>query len=57
MSLSSDVRDALTRPQGIQDFGENHPVLLTLGAVGGFLAAFLLIGSAAMSRLGTDGFV
>ena len=43
MSLSSDVRDALTRPQGLQDFGENHPVLLTLGAVGGFLAAFLLV--------------
>jgi hypothetical protein len=43
MSLSSDVRDALTRPQGMRDFGENHPVLLTLGAAAGFLAAFLLV--------------
>jgi hypothetical protein len=43
MSLSSDVREALTRPQGIRDFGENHPVLLTLAAVAGFLAAFMIV--------------
>jgi hypothetical protein len=43
MSLSSDVRDALTRPQGMRDFSENHPVLLTLAVVGGFLTAFMVI--------------
>jgi hypothetical protein len=43
MSLSSDVRDALTRPEGIRDFSENHPVLLTLAVVGGFLTAFMIV--------------
>ena len=43
MSLSSDVRDALSKPQGVRDFGENHPVVLTLTVVVGFLAAFMLV--------------
>ena len=43
MSISSDFRDALSKPHGMHDFGEHHPVLLTLAALAGFLAAFILV--------------
>jgi hypothetical protein len=43
MSLSSDVRDALSKSQGMRDFSENHPVIVTLAAVCGFLAAFMIV--------------
>jgi len=41
MSLSSDVRDAFSKPHGIRDFGESHPVVLMLGAIVGFLFEML----------------
>lgn len=43
MSLSTDVRDAFSKPEGLKAFGENHPVLLTLGATAAFLAAFIFV--------------
>jgi hypothetical protein len=43
MSLSTDVRDAFAKPHGMRDFSETHPVLITLAAIAGFLAAFALI--------------
>lgn len=43
MSLSTDVRDAFSKPHGMKDFSEHHPVLLTLAAVAGFLAAFVVL--------------
>jgi hypothetical protein len=43
MSLSNDVRDAFAKPHGMRDFSETHPVLTTLGAIAGFLSAFVLV--------------
>ena len=43
MSLSSDVRDAFSKPHGMRNFSEDHPMLLVLGALVGFLAAFVLV--------------
>jgi len=43
MSLSTDVRDALSKPHGLRDFSEDHPVIITLAAIAGFLAGFVLV--------------
>jgi len=43
MSLSSDVRDAFSKPHGVRDFSEHHPMLITLAVVAGFLAAFVML--------------
>ena len=43
MSLSTDVRDAFAKPHGMRDFSENHPMLITLAVLAGFLASFVLV--------------
>ncbi|MBV9549990.1 MAG: hypothetical protein JO256_10005 [Alphaproteobacteria bacterium] len=43
MSLTTDVRDAFSKPHGMRDFGEHHPVIITLGAVAAFITAFMTL--------------
>lgn len=43
MSLSTDVRDAFSKPHGMRDFSDHHPLLIGLVAITGFLAAFALV--------------
>ncbi len=43
MSLSTDVRDAFSKPHGMRDFSEHHPMLITLAAVAGFLAVLVTL--------------
>jgi len=40
MSLSTDVRDAFSKPHGMRNFSEHHPMLITLAVVAGFLTAY-----------------
>ena len=42
MSLTTDVRDAFSKPHGMRDFSEHHPMLITLAVLAGFLAGFVL---------------
>ena len=42
MSLTNDVRDAFSKPHGMRDFTEVHPILTTLACLAGFLAVFIL---------------
>ena len=42
MSLTTDVRDAFSKPHGMRDFSEVHPILTTLACLAGFLAVFIL---------------
>jgi hypothetical protein len=42
MSLSTDVRDAFSKPHGMREFSESHPMLTTLACLAGFLAVFIL---------------
>lgn len=41
MSLSNDVRDAFSKPHGMHEFSEAHPVLTSLAVGGGFIAALM----------------
>ncbi len=43
MSLSTDVRDAFSKPHGMRNFSEHHPMLITLAVVAGFLTAFITL--------------
>ena len=43
MSLSTDVRDVFSKPHGMRDFGDHHPLLISLVAIAGFLAAFIVV--------------
>ena len=43
MSLSTDVRDAFSKPHGMRDFGEHHPLLISVAAIAGFLSAFIMV--------------
>ncbi len=43
MSLSTDVKDAFSKPHGMRDFSEHHPLLITLAAITGFLAVFVVV--------------
>lgn len=43
MSLTTDVRDAFSKPHGMRDFSEHHPMLITLAVLAGFLAGFVTL--------------
>jgi len=43
MSLSTDVKDAFSKPHGMRDFSEHHPLVITLAAIAGFLTAFVMV--------------
>jgi hypothetical protein len=42
MSLSHDIVTAFSKPHGLEDFSEHHPVVLTLGGLAVFVGALFL---------------